>query len=519
MKSYRTGFYAVLAAAMALAAVVAYQATRAWRAGAPAPAAASNVIASGPPLPAAKPDRQAAGVSAEAALAPVQLSDAERQAIGVRIGLVEFGPVRATIRTVGTVAVDQRRLAVVQARFSGWVTREYADQAYQFIHRGEPLVTIYSPEVAASEEAYVVARQNRALLAASTVPGVAAGAGSLLAASRQRLAQWQVPAREIARLERTGRPRRDITLNAPASGYVFERPVLPNQYVRPGTTLYEVADLSAIWVNAQVVQTDAGLLRLGEPATVTVDAYPGRQFTGRVDEIHPVMENATRTVPVRLELANPDGRLKPGMFVNVAIQVPLGRRTTVPASAVLQTGTRNIVFLARGGGYLTPDNVQLGPRVDDRFVVQRGLRAGQRIVTSANFLVDSESQLQAALGAYAPPPPGVSVSARQPSAPRIRFVVRPAATRAGGNRLEVTLAGADGRGLAGARVTVRFAMAAMPAMGMAAEQASAELEDRGRGHYAGTIQLPNGGRWHVLITAEKDGSVIAERRMSVGGGS
>lgn len=526
MKNYRAGFYIAVAAVIALAAGLVYQRRAARAADAPAGTAAapSDVIASGPPVgaPAQSPAAAAggAGSGAAASLAPVQLTGAERQAIGVRVGTVARGPVNQTIRTVGTVAVDQRRLAVVQARFSGWVTREYANQDYQFIRRGQPLVTIYSPEVAASEEAYLVARQNRDLLAGSTVPGVAAGAGALLAASQQRLAQWQVPAGEIARLERSGQPRRDITLDAPATGYIFQRAVLPNQYVQPGTTLYQVADLAEVWVNAQVFQADAGMLRAGERAQVTVDSYPGRVFAGRVDEIHPVMASATRTVPVRLVLANPDRALKPGMFVNVVIQVPLGRQTTVPANAVLQTGTRNIVFLARGNGYLTPKDVELGPRVGNLFVVRRGLRPGQRIVTSANFLIDSESQLQAALGAYAPPPPGVGVGARQPAAAaQIAFSVQPQATRRGANRLAVMLTGADGRGIGGAQVTVQFAMAAMPQMGMAAEHAAAVLRDRGAGRYAGTIQLPSSGTWQVTVTAKKGGQLIAERRLSAGGGA
>ncbi|MGH9535842.1 MAG: efflux RND transporter periplasmic adaptor subunit [Terriglobales bacterium] len=525
MKFYRVGFFVAMAVILALVAGLAYLAVRPRaRGSAPVgPAAApSYVVASGPPVG----SRGAAGAAATSNpdLAPVQLAPAALQRIGVEVGRVAYGPVTETIRTVGNVALDQRRLAAVQVRFAGWVTHEYADQDYQYIRRGQPLVTIYSPEVVASEEAYLVARQNRDLLAGSTVPGVASGAGSLLAASQERLAQWQVPPAEIARLRRSGRALRTITLDAPVSGYIFARAVLPNQYVHAGTTLYQVANLSDVWVNAQVFQNQAGMLRLREAASVTVDAYPGRVFHGQVDYINPVVETATRTMPVRLVMPNPGRKLTPGMFVNAVIQVPLGRQLTIPANAVLQTGTQNIVFVDQGGGNLVPKDVQLGPRLSRAFVVRKGLQPGQRIVTSANFLIDSESQLQAALGAYSPPPPGVGANAQppraaQPPQARIALTTQPAPPGAGANHLAVRLAGAGGHGIAGAQVTVRFLMPAMPAMGMAAEHAEAVLRDQGGGNYAGVVQLPSGGHWEVVVTASRHGQVIARRQLQLSGGS
>ena len=528
MRFYRIALIAALAVIVLLAAALVRELRS--RATAPAPSSFSSVVASGPPLSAGEtPSAGSAGVSAAAPapaggenprLQPVQISPLTLQRIGVRIGRVRYGPVADTIRTVGNVVPDQRLLASVQVRFSGWIEREYANKVFQFIRRGQPLVTIYSPDLVTTEQDFLLARRNARLLAASRVPGVASGATVLLAASRRRLAQWQVPRREIARLERSGKVRQEITLDSPVTGYVFQRDVLPNQFVRAGTTLYTVADLSKVWVNAQVFQNDAGLLRVGDPVTLTVDAYPGRVFRGRVDYVNPIVQSATRTIPARLVFANPQLKLTPGMFVNATIHIPLGRQLTIPANAVLQTGTQNIVFVDQGGGYLAPTFVQLGPRVSGAFVVRSGLRAGQRVVTSANFLIDSESQLQAALGGFVPPPPGVGANARQPAAARARIMLatRPSPPAKGSNQLTVRLTGPGGQGVAGAQVTVMFFLPAMPAMGMAAQHAQANLEDQGGGAYAGTIQLPSGGAWQVTVTAQRDGKVIASRQVRFSGG-
>ena len=220
-----------------------------------------------------------------------------------------------------------------------------------------------------------------------------------------------MPATEIARLEQTGTVQHDVTIDSPASGYITEFNALPNQYVQAETKLYTIADLSTVWVNANVFQTDVGALKPGMPATITLDTYPGRTFKGRIDQVLPQVDVTTRTVPVRFVFNNPGIALKPGMYVNVSIAVPLGRQLVIPASGVLHSGTRQIAFIDHGDGYLEPREIEVGPRLDDHVVVLTGLKAGERIVSSANFLVDSESQLQAAIGSFTPPPPGAGVAA------------------------------------------------------------------------------------------------------------
>src|SRR5208282_1536833 len=248
-----------------------------------------------------------------------------------------------------------------------------------------------------------------------------------------------------------------------------------------------------IWIYAAVFQDQIGQVRVGDPVAVTVDAYPGRSFPGRVDFIWEAMDPNTRTARVRCSFANPDRLLKLGMYVNVAITPRLGHGLVIPDTGVFRTGAHNVVFIDRGDGYLTPTEVELGPHLEHSFEVLKGLRAGDRIVSSANFLIDSESQLQAASGTFVPPPPGVSAAAGQPQAstPTIstELMTDPNPAARGKNKLTVTLKDAAGKPIAGAQVSVTFYMAAMPAMGMAAMRAQAALTDRSDGTYAGNIDL------------------------------
>lgn len=453
---------------------------------------------------------------AEPPLGPVQLSPQRLQSIGVRTGEVESKDVEDRIPTTGNVAVDETKLAYVQVRFSGYIQKVFADATYQYVRKGQPLFTIYIPELVSTEREYLLARQNQQQLARSADPEIARDAASLVDAASARLAQWSIPQREIQRLESRGQVQQDLEIDSPVSGYITEREALPNKYVQPDTRLYTVADLSTIWVFAQVFQSDLGRLAVGNPTTLTVDTYPGRTFSGRVDFVYPEIDMATRTARVRLKFPNPRLELVPGMFVNVSLQVPMGRHEVIPAGGVLQTGTRQIVFVDHGEGNLEPREVQLGARVGDDYVVLKGLEAGERIVTSANFLVDSESQLQAALGSFTPPPPGAGrAAAMPPSQASIDLATDPSPPRKGSNVVRVKLTGANNQPTPGAQVTVTFFMAAMPAMGMAAMRVSSPLSDKGGGLYEGSAQLTSGGTWQVAVVARKNAQVIASKQLSV----
>jgi RND family efflux transporter MFP subunit len=454
--------------------------------------------------------------SAEAPLVPVQISPQRLQSIGVKTGTVERKSVADEILTTGNVAVDETRLAYVQVRFSGYIQKVFADATYQYVRKGQPLFTIYSPDLVSTEREYLVARENQRQVAQSSVPGVASSAASLLDAAAARLKQWSVPQKEITRLESTGEVQQEIEIDSPVSGYITERNALPSVAVQPEMRLYTIADLSTVWVQAQVFQNDLERVKIGAPASLTVNTYPGRICNGRVDFIYPQVDMDTRTAKVRVVFSNSGLQLKPGMFVNVSLKVPMGNQLVIPASGVLQSGTREIAFVERNDGYIEPREVQLGTRVGDDFIVLKGLKVGEQIVTSANFLIDSESQLQAALGSFVPPPPGAGASsAINTSQANLELSSDPAPPRKGSNVFRVKVTDASGAPVSGADVSMTFFMPAMPAMGMASMRTPVTLGDKGNGIYEGPGQLESGGTWQVTIVAKKNGQLIATKQLSV----
>lgn len=511
--NYRNAFIAttIVAVGLALALVYVWNSADRPHAGTPPVQQPTTVTPSetGPEPSAAAPN-----------LSRVQLSPQRLQSIGVRFGEVARRSLSDDIRVAGNVQVNEERLAYVQTRFPGWVQKVFANATYKYVRRGEPLFTIYSQDVVSAEQEFLLALRNRRALAKTQTSDATQEAEWLLDAARQRLRQWNIPESEIARLEQSGQVQREVTFDSPVSGYIIERNALPNQFVLPDTKLYTIAGLSEIWVYAQVFQTDVGRLTIGDPATVTVDAYPTRKFRGRVQQILPQVDSATRTVGVRLVFSNPNLLLKPGMYVNVDVGVPLGTQLVIPASGVLQSGTRQIAFVDHGNGILEPRQIQTGLRVGDHFIVLRGLRAGERIATSANFLIDSESQLQSALGQFAPPPPGAGGAGGTPAVQvsqntNIEFTSEPSPARKGQNTFRVKLTDSAGEPITAAQVTVTFRMPAMPAMGMSAMKATATLNERGNGVYEGAGELGSGGTWQVTIMASKNGQPLATKQMNV----
>lgn len=514
--NYRKAFFATIVVAITLAILLVYYVRQPRTV--PPQSTSGTASQSGTALPPTQPASQSENAMPK--LSRVQLSPERLQSIGVKFANVKRQTVEDEIRVTGNVDVDEERLAYVQTRFPGWIQKVFANATYQYVRKGQPLFTIYSQELLSTEQEFLLALKNQQTLSQSH--GTAANeADWLVNAGRQRLRQWNVPEGEIARLQKTSEAQREIAVQSPSSGFIIERNALPNQFVQPETRLYTIADLSQVWIYAQVFQTDVGRLKTGDPATVTVDAYPRRVFRGRVQQILPQVDPTTRTVRVRVVFDNPGLLLKPGMYVNVALGVPLGTQVVIPASGVLQAGSRQMAFVDRGNGYLEPRQIETGLRAGDNFVVLKGLKAGERIVASANFLIDSESQLQAALGQFAPPPPGAggaggtaAVSIPRQSA-NLEFSSEPSPPRKGGNTFRVKLTGPSGKPITGAQVTVTFYMPAMPAMGMVAMKTTAMLTDKGSGLYEGTGELGSGGTWQVTITAQQNGRTIDTKQMSV----
>ncbi len=329
----------------------------------------------------------------------IQISPEKQQLIGVKYGTAEYSGGVHTFRAVGKVTYDETRIARVHARIEGWVDKVYVDFVGRQVEKGERLLTIYSPELVASQQEYLLALKADKLLKGSPAEGTRGYGDSLLRAARRRLELFELSEEQIAQVARTGEPLTYVTLEAPISGYVTARNAFPKQRITPETELYQVADLSRVWIMADVFEYETPLVRLNQAATVSVSYLPGRKFNARVDYIQPDVDPQSRTLKVRLNAANPGLILKPDMYVDVEFRVAMPRRLSVPAEAVLDSGLRKTVFVDRGNGYLEPRPVETGERFGDRIEILRGLRAGERIVTSGNFLIDSESQLRsAALG-------------------------------------------------------------------------------------------------------------------------
>ncbi len=529
-RKYRNAFWAVLVLCALLAGGLAR--TLLHRGGpAPAQDASDPVVAEGPSA-AANPAPAAPTQSGDGpALAPIEVSPQRLQQIGVTTAVAQLRDVNDQLQIPGNVDVDEERLAWVQTRFPGWIQSVFANATWQYVRKGQRLFTIYSPELVSTEQEYLLARQNQRAFApamdAGSAPGVtmSSGAGGtaaqesgwLVQAAEERLRQFDVPPAEIAALVESGKVQREIAVVSPASGYITERNALPNAYVQPDTKLYTIADLSTVWVYANVFQSDVGRLRPGDPAEVMVDSYPGRTFRGRIDQILPDVDPTTRTVRVRLVFGNPGLVLKPGMYVSVNIDEPLGRQLVIPASGVLQAGTREIAFIDHGQGNLEPRVIQTGQQIDDSVVVLSGLQPGDRIVSSANFLVDSEAQLQSVLGSFSPlsPPAAPGSGAPAGQAVRIDLSTEPSPPCKGANILRARLTAADGKPVVGAQVTTTLFMPAMPAMGMGAQGAVVTLADQGQGVYTGSLQLSSGGTWQLTVSVARNGQSIATKQLSL----
>jgi RND family efflux transporter MFP subunit len=325
----------------------------------------------------------------------VMIPAEKQQWIGLKTGVAEIRSAVETLRLNGRVAVDETRVVRVQTRFEGWIDKVYVDFTGRLVKKGEPMLTLYSPELMASQQEYLLALRAKDTLGHSTVSGVSTHNASLAEAARTRLEHhWGLDQATIAQLEKTGQPQRTATLYAPASGFVLTRNAFANQMIKPDMELYTLADLSHVWIYAEVYESDAASIRLGQPAMVEPAYAPGRKFRARVTNILPQMDPQTRTLKVRLEADNPDMALLPDLFMNVEFQVARPARLSVPEDAVIDTGTAQVVYIDLGEGKYEPRRVEAGERFDGHVEILAGLQPGERIVTSGAFLVDSESRMR-----------------------------------------------------------------------------------------------------------------------------
>lgn len=331
----------------------------------------------------------------------VKISPEKQQLIGVQFGETSEIQLSKTVRAVGRAAFDETRIHHIHTRFEGYVDKVFVDFTGKLVKKGQPLISVYSPELVATQQELLVAKKSADILKKSQFEGIGSQSASLYKSTRERLRLWEINDQQIREIEQHGSPIQYLTINSHIDGFVIARNVFAGHQVKPEMELYTIADLSDVWIIAEVYEYEIEAIRLGQTALVTFPSFPGKVFTGKVTYISPELDPKTRTAKIRIELPNKDFSIKPDMYANVELKADFGRKLSIPQEAVLDSGTSQIVFVAREGGYFEPRKVTLGPKVDNRFIVLAGLTGGEKVVTSANFLIDSESQLKSATGSMA----------------------------------------------------------------------------------------------------------------------
>ena len=346
----------------------------------------------------------------------VRISTEKVQKLGVRTEAARLRTLDRTVRAAGRIEADERRIYGISPKFEGYVERLHVNVTGQPVIKGQPLFEVYSPELVSAQREYAIAVQGVAALKEAGGPALA-GMQHLAESSLQRLRNWDISDEQIKALASSGEAKRTLTFRSTASGIVTEKKALQGNRFMPGEALYQVADLSSVWVIADVFEQDIGLVKTGAQAQVRINAYPGKSFGGKITYVYPTLKAETRTVPVRVELANPGLLLKPGMFAQVEVSVSgKGAVITVPVSAVIDSGTRQLVLVQQGEGRFEPRPVLLGARSDTHVEVIGGVTDGEEVVVAANFLIDAESNLKAAVGGFSSTPP-TSASTAAPATP------------------------------------------------------------------------------------------------------
>lgn len=327
----------------------------------------------------------------------VMLNPSTQQLIGVTYTTVRRSEMKRTIHTVGVVQMDDTKISRVHVKVAGWIEKVYLDYVGKLVKKGQPLFTLYSPDLVSTEQEYLIAQKGQEYLGKSPYAEVSAGADSLLRATRDRLRLWDISDAQIRALEKSGKAERALTLYSPINGFVMDRKAYEQAYVTPETELYDIMDLSTVWVYVDIYEYEAPYVHVGQLASMQLSYFPGKTYRGRVDYVYPTLDSATRTIKVRLEFPNPNFELRPNMYADVELKVDYGTQTLVPSEAVLNSGSSQVVFLAKPDGYFEPREIKIGDQFDGQTVVLAGLEPGEKIVSSGNFLIDSESRLGTAM--------------------------------------------------------------------------------------------------------------------------
>ena len=439
----------------------------------------------------------------------------KQQLIGMRSVPAEMGTLTKDIRIVGKVSYDETRLTHIHSKVSGYIEEVFADSVGKPVRAGEPLFTIYSPDLVATEQDFLLALRSRELLRTSTVASAAKGSENLISAARERLRLWDVTDQEIQSLEKEGKVKRAIEVYSPVTGVVMERAAYHHgTFVDPTKDLFTIVDLSRVWVLGELYETDLPLIRTGQAAEIELPySGGGRRIRGRVDFIYPFLDPKSRTVQVRMEFPNPNLSLKPEMFTNISMSASIGRQVLIPQDALMDTGTEQYVFIDKGNGYVEPRKVKASAEAGEKVGIQEGLRPGERVITGANFIVDSESRLKGALAGMGAPSKAATGAASVPTQAISVEVLDPKTAKTGMNPIRLLVKDAGGKPITGAQVEVGLFM---PQMGtMPPMRSNATLTEAGNGVYSGQIEFQMAWTWQTTVTVKRNGTVVGVAQTNI----
>jgi RND family efflux transporter MFP subunit len=466
-----------------------------------------------PGMPGMKTDAAPSGSATENS---IFVPPEKQQLTGMRSVVAVVKPLVKDIRIVGKVSYDETKVTHIHTKVSGYIEQVFADSVGKAVRKGDALFTIYSPDLVATQQEYLLALKSRKMLKDSSFPWIADGSDNLLDAARSRLRLWDVSEEEIQRLEKEGVVKRAIEIYSPVNGIVTERKAYHHgTFVNSEMDLFTIVDLSQVWILGDVYEYELPYVKVGQQAEVDFPySTTAKALHGHVDFVYPFLDPKTRTAQVRLEFANPGLALKPDMFTNILLHINLGNQLVVPQDAVLNTGTEQYVFIDKGQGYVEPRLVQLGPESGDEYAIQKGLRPGEKVVTAANFLVDAESRLKGAFANMGKPSVPAAGGRQAATTQNLNVeVLEPKQAKVGGNAVRVAIHDASGQPVEGAQVEIRLFM---PQMGnMAPTTSKADLQSSVGGQYTGTVDVPIAWTWQTTITIRRGDQVIGTKQLNL----
>jgi len=426
-----------------------------------------------------------------------------QQLIGVKTAVATVVPLVKEIRAVGKVSYDETKVAHIHTKVTGYVEEVFVDFMGKIVKQGDPLFTIYSPDLVSTQEEYLLALRSRTTLKDSSFEWVSTGSQSLLEAARQRLLLWDIRDEDIERLEKEGKVRRTLTIYSPVNGLVTERAAFHHgKFVNPEMDLYKLVDLSTVWILGDIYEFELSYIEAGQSVEIEFPyASKRKSLRGKVTYVYPYLDPKTRTAQIRMEFQNPNFELKPDMFVNVKLKIDIGPSIAVPEDAVLDTGTQQYVFVDKGEGYFEPRTVQVGAEAMGYYSIRSGLSAGEHVVTAANFILDSESRLKGAFANMGIPDQKSRMGSAAPKSNLRVEIMEPKAPKVGHNQIRLAVRDASGNLLSDADVEVSLFM---PQMGnMAPMTSKAKLRPVKPGEYEGEIEIPLAWTWQTTVSVKK----------------